>query len=103
VEFIELPTFEKHRESYLNDDEFAAMQFWLMAYPEAGDIIQGSGGVRKIRWRAKGKGKRGGIRVIYYFKSKTDEIFLLTLYYKSEVSDLTQDEIRILKGIVKEL
>ena len=103
VEFIETRDFERHRESYLNDDEFAALQFWLMAYPEAGDIIKGSGGVRKIRWKAKGKGKRGGMRVIYFFKSKSHEIFLLSLFHKSEVSDLTKNEIRLLKGIVKEL
>ncbi len=103
VEFIETRDFERHRESYLNDDEFAALQFWLMAYPEAGDIMKGSGGVRKIRWKAKGKGKRGGLRVIYFLKSKDDEIFLLSIFHKSEVSDLTKDEIRALKKLVKEL
>ncbi len=81
--FIESPTFSKVRKRYLNDDEFAQLQASLIEAPEAGAIIRGSGGVRKLRWHRKGTGKSGGLRVIYYYRDAVGQIWLLGLYAKS--------------------
>jgi hypothetical protein len=75
----------------------------LIDRPDAGDIIRGSGGVRKVRWTSRGTGKRGGLRVIYYWITKKDQILLLTLYKKGEVDDLAKDEIREMRKTVKSL
>jgi hypothetical protein len=64
--FIEAPTFERIRERYFDDDQYRLLQATLTAEPESGDLIRGSGGIRKVRWAAQGTGKRGGLRVIYY-------------------------------------
>ena len=90
--FIELPAFERHRERYLPDDSFRALQQVLSRRPDAGDLIQGTGGLRKIRWRVPGRGKSGGIRVIYYWATQQGDIFLFTLFGKGDVSDLSQAE-----------
>jgi hypothetical protein len=82
--FIETSTFTKLIETYLSDDEYLGLQKLLLKHPNAGKIVRGSGGVRKIRWAMAGKGKSGGIRVIYYWKQRDDEIWLLTVYGKSE-------------------
>ena len=101
--FIEAPPFERVRQSYLDDDEYRLLQATLMANPAAGDLIRGSGGIRKIRWAAAGTGKRGGLRVIYYWITKRDHVLLLTVYRKSEVSDLTPLEVRALRALVESL
>ncbi|MBY8964725.1 addiction module toxin RelE [Algiphilus sp.] len=89
--FVELPAFEQRRSDYLTDGQFSDLQRMLMDNPEAGDLIQGAGGVRKLRYAdsRRGKGKRGGLRVIYYWWSGGPEFWLFTLYNKDEVSDLT--------------
>ena len=79
------------------------MQSFLLEQPLSGDVIQGTGGLRKLRWSANGKGKRGGIRTIYLYITEKSHIHLLTLYAKNEVSDLTAQEKKILKSIVEEL
>jgi mRNA-degrading endonuclease RelE of RelBE toxin-antitoxin system len=66
--FIETKLFSRLLQNYLSDDEYAALQNFLVDNPEAGDLIRGSGGVRKLRWGLVGRGKRGGIRVIYYLR-----------------------------------
>ena len=81
--FIETRLFTRLVEEYLSDDEYAALQKFLISDPAAGDVIRGAGGVRKLRWRGSGRGKRGGIRVIYFLKSRRGEIWLLTLYAKN--------------------
>lgn len=86
---------------YFSDDEFAEFQNFLMAKPDCGDIIKGSGGLRKIRWKSGGKGKRGGARVIYYFHRQGEQVYFLTVYNKNEASDLSMEEIKILKGILE--
>ncbi len=101
--FIETPVFERLRDSYLDDDHYRLLQVTLMARPDAGDVIRGSGGVRKIRWAIGGRGKRGGIRVIYYWRSSEDHVYLLTVYQKSEVSNLTRAEIKALRNIVRQI
>jgi len=68
MEFIEAIAFTKYVYDYLSDDEYSGFQSFLLQYPEAGKVVPGSGGVRKIRWAMAGKGKSGGVRVIYYFK-----------------------------------
>ena len=73
-EFIETPHFTRILDQYLDDDEYSALQGYLSANPEAGVVVPGSGGVRKVRWRAEGRGKRGGLRVIYFAKLAREEI-----------------------------
>lgn len=101
--FIELPAFERWRASYLSDSKFQNLQQQMMANPEAGNIIPGAGGIRKIRFSdpRRGKGKRGGLRVIYYWWAEGSEFWLFTLYDKDEMSDLTSDERKALAGRVK--
>ena len=84
--FIETSLFTKILSEYLSDDEYRALQSYLLQKPDAGDIVRGSGGVRKVRWASSGKGKSGGIRAIYYWKKAEHEIWMLTLYSKSERS-----------------
>lgn len=82
--FIEASTFTKLLLKYLSDEEYQALQTYLMQKPDAGDLVRGSGGVRKVRWALDGGGKSGGVRVIYYWKTQDHEIWMLTIYSKSE-------------------
>jgi hypothetical protein len=82
--FIESSIFERLRPAYLDDDEYSELQQILMQNPEAGEVVSGSGGIRKMRWAPPGIGKRGGLRVIYYVRYRPDEIWMLTLYAKSK-------------------
>jgi len=99
-EFIESPLFSKYLPDYLADDEYAALQEFLCEHPEAGDLIRGSGGVRKLRWARPGSGKSGGVRVCYYVRTKAGRILMLTICAKS-----AQDSIPgyLLKAIKEEL
>jgi len=101
--FIESKVFEKLREKYLDDESYRKLQSFLVAEPLSGDVIQGTGGLRKLRWSVKGKGKRGGLRTIYLYLTEKSHIHFLTVYAKNEVSDLTPDEKKILQRMVKEL
>ncbi|MGA7341013.1 MAG: hypothetical protein WBE72_04485 [Terracidiphilus sp.] len=94
TQFIEAPAFSRHREEYLDDEGFRGLQESLARDPEVGDLIPGAGGIRKMRWKdqRRGKGKRGGLRVIYYCFISDEEIWLLTLYDKEEAADLTREE-----------
>lgn len=100
MEFIEAPTFATHLAEYLEDDEYRALQTFLAGDPEAGDVMPGTGGFRKLRWAdpVRGKGKRGGLRVIYYYLLSDAQIWLMTLYDKGEMSDLNAAEKRALKA-----
>lgn len=100
MEFIETSIFTKLIYTYLSDDEYVALQSHLLRYPEAGNIIPGSGGVRKLRWAIAGRGKRGGARVIYYYKRQDSEIWLLTIYSKSETENIPA---HILRQIAEEI
>jgi len=100
--FVETTFFEKTRPKYLNDDSYDKLQISLMETPKAGVVIQGTGGVRKLRWAAKGKGKRGGVRILYYWLDSKSKFYLLTLYAKNEVTDLKSDEKQVLKLLVEE-
>jgi hypothetical protein len=89
---VETPTFIRRAGKLLSSEEHAALIVWLAGFPTAGDEIVGTGGVRKMRFAAKGKGKSGGVRVIYYFHDRYMPIYALLLYGKSERADLTADE-----------
>ena len=82
--FVESSIFERVRPSYLDDDEYAELQQFLMQNPGVGELIPGSGGVRKARWARTGSGKRGGLRIIYYVRYKPNEFWMLTLYAKAK-------------------
>ena len=100
MEFIEAPIFTKYIHSYLKDDDYSSLQWHLALHPETGDLIPGSGGLRKVRWITEGRGKRGGIRIIYYFHPAENQIWLLTVYAKNEIENLPLD---ILRKIREEL
>ena len=101
--FIELPAFERHRAEYLDDRQFQALQLVLMANPEAGDVIPGTGGLRKLRFAdpRRSKGTRGGLRVIFYYWVDGPQFWLFTLYGKDEISDLTPNQKAVLKDRLK--
>lgn len=101
--FVELPAFSRYRHDYLDDDAFRKLQWAMMKHPEAGDVIEGTGGLRKLRYTdvRRGKGKRGGLRVIYYWWDGRRQFWLFTLYDKDEMADLSPDEKRQLKAMLK--
>lgn len=101
MEFIETSLFTKLLNTYLTDDEYAELQNYLIDHPEAGKIVSGSGGVRKLRWRVEGRGKRGGLRIIYYFKQQNSEIWLLTLYSKNVTEDIPAHMLRQIAEEIK--
>jgi hypothetical protein len=103
VEFIEAPAFSKHVSGYLNDDEYRNLQAELAGNPEAGDIMPGTGGFRKMRWAdiRRGKGRRGGLRIVYYHFRSDHQIWLMTIYDKDEASDLTVKEKKTLKVAIE--
>src|SRR3990172_8145316 len=101
--FVELPAFERHRTNYLDDDNFRSLQNLLMKNPMAGDPIPDTGLLRKLRFAdaRRGKGKRGGLRVIYYWGVTGLQFWLFTLYDKDEMSDLTAQQRKALKAMIK--
>lgn len=101
--FVETPLFERLRDDYFDDDEYSLLQAALIACPDAGALIPGSGGLRKVRWSVEGKGKRSGLRIIYYWMKSRTHIYFLTVYRKSEVSDLTRADIKVLRRIVEQI
>jgi mRNA-degrading endonuclease RelE of RelBE toxin-antitoxin system len=102
MSFIETPIFTKLVVELLSDESYAELQQMLIFRPEAGDVIPRSGGLRKLRWRTAGHGKRGGLRVIYYWDKPNDRFYMVFLYKKNQQADLTPTQIRILKGLVEE-
>lgn len=97
---FETSIFTKKIIALLNDEEYRTLQNILVERPDSGDIIQGSGGIRKIRWGASGRGKRGGARVIYYWATQNDQIFMLYAYPKNERENLTKDQLSVLRAVV---
>lgn len=95
--FIETSLFTSLVQQYLSDEEYANLQRMLLTTPDAGDVIPGSGGVRKLRWSVAGRGKRGGIRVIYYLKSRQGQIWMLTLYAKNVTDNIPSHILRKIK------
>lgn len=101
--FIELPAFEQHRNEYLDDDGFRALQDLLMADPDAGDVIESTGGLRKLRFgdARRHKGKRGGLRVIYYWWTAGLQFRLFMIYDKDATDDLSPQQRKTLKAMIK--
>jgi mRNA-degrading endonuclease RelE of RelBE toxin-antitoxin system len=97
VIFVETPTFTKRVLRLLDDESYSALQTHLVNHPDGGDVIRSSGGLRKIRWAAKGHGKRGGVRVIYYWWMSKDRISMLFIYPKNEMDDLTAEQLKLLR------
>lgn len=83
--FIESSIFERVCPSYLDDDEYAELQQFMINSPEAGQLVRGSGGVRKLRWKRPGTGKRGGVRIIYFVRYEPNEFWMLTIYAKARL------------------
>jgi hypothetical protein len=103
MEFIEAPAFTRHLPGYLTDDEYKEVQARLGRNPELGDLMPGTGGFRKLRWAdvRRGKGRSGGLRIIYYHFRSDRQIWLMTLYDKDEASDLTASEKKALKASIE--
>lgn len=101
--FIELPAFSRYRTDYLDDENFRGLQKTMMKNPEAGNVIEGTGGLRKLRYGdpRRGKGKRGGLRIIYYWWDGGSQFWLFTLYDKDEMDDLSAKEKKVLKDRLK--
>lgn len=102
--FVELPAFERNRSNYLTDEAYRGLQNEMLKDPEAGDVITGTGGLRKLRYgdATRGKGKRGGLRIIYYWWDPKKQFWLFTLYDKDELDDLSPKEKAILKTLLKQ-
>src|SRR5688500_18250906 len=99
---VESKLFTRQVVEELTDDEYRFLQAELLDAPDLGDLIPGGGGLRKLRWGMRGRGKRGGARVIYYWAVAQSKILLLFMYPKNERSDLTQEQIKALRRIVEE-
>ncbi|MFY1667939.1 hypothetical protein [Pseudomonas sp. Pseu.R1] len=97
--FIETRIFTQDLHALLNDEEYSAFQVFLARNPLAGDVIQGTGGLRKIRWSSQDKGKRSGVRVIYYHVTLASQIRLILIYRKGLKDDLDAHERKVLKEL----
>jgi hypothetical protein len=101
--FFETPLFSRLLRDYLTDESYRELQQALLENPEFGDVMPGTGGFRKLRWEdsRRGKGKRGGLRVIYYYLTVDRQIWFFTLYGKDEAADLTAEEKKVLKKAIQ--
>lgn len=102
MELIETRLFTSQVQSALTAEEYRLLQLQLIVRPESGDLIRGSGGLRKVRCRLAGRGKRGGARVVYYWNPVAEQIFLLLLYPKGAQSNLSPSQLRTLRRLVAE-
>ena len=96
--FVESSAFERVRSVYMDDDDYAELQRSMMLEPESGQLVPGSGGVRKLRWRRPGMGKRGGLRVIYFVRYKPNEFWMLSIYAKASLDNVPS---HILKALLE--
>lgn len=103
ITVVEMPEFIKKSGKLFSADELLEIVFTLSTSPHAGAIMRGTGGVRKLRWSAKGKGKSGGARLIYYFHDDTIPLIVLTAFGKNQKMNLSQSERNELKLMVKQL
>ena len=102
MEIIETSVFTRKIRELMSDEEYGQLQFALVQRPDIGDIIPHSGGIRKVRWAGSGRGKRGGIRVIYYWQVSEQQIFMLLAYAKNEQDNLTSSQLKVLRKLVEE-
>jgi hypothetical protein len=100
--FLETEVFSRQIRVLVDDDEYRQLQLRLLAHPDAGDLIPRSGGLRKIRIGLAGRGKRGGARIIYYWVTAKSQIYMLLAYAKNEQGDLTDDQLKTLRALVKQ-
>ena len=103
ITVAEVPEYIRRAEKLLSEHERYGLIEYLAGHPRAGDLIEGTGGVRKLRWRRGGRGKSGGVRVIYYFHSDSMPLYLLTVFGKNERANLSKAERNALSGLVKQL
>jgi hypothetical protein len=103
MEFIESPAFTRHLEEYLDDEAYKALQNELARNPHAGEVMPGAGGFRKMRWAdaRRGKGRRGGLRIIYYEFPRDHQIWLMTVFDKNEAVDLSPKEKKALSAAIQ--
>ena len=97
--FVESPVFTRQVNELLSDEEYAELQQFLATQPDAGDVVQGTGGLRKMRWALGGKGKRSGVRIIYFHASRHGQIRMLLIYRKGVKDDLSAAEKKVLRGL----
>ena len=102
MRFIETYVFTSSLRRHLDDEQYRALQLALALRPEQGALIPGGGGLRKLRWGAEGRGKRGGVRTIYYWAVDDDLCYMLFMYAKNEQGDLTATQLRALARVVRE-
>jgi hypothetical protein len=102
VRFVETSAFTRRITVVLSDNEYRLLQQALLRRPAQGDVMEGTGGVRKLRWREEGGGKRGGLRVIYYWHDERETFLMLFVYRKAEQKDLTSDQRRLLAKVVQQ-
>jgi hypothetical protein len=102
MRFVETPVFTASLRRLLPDEPYRALQLALALRPEQGAVIPGGGGLRKLRWGAEGRGKRGGLRVIYYWVAADEVCYMLYVYAKNEQGDLTPAQVRTLARLVRE-
>jgi hypothetical protein len=104
VEFIEAPAFTRLVSDYLSEDAYRQLQTHLANDPELGEVMPGSGGFRKLRWAdpRRGKGRRGGLRVIYFYFRSEQQVWLMTVYDKNEAADLTSKQKAALKAAIEQ-
>jgi mRNA-degrading endonuclease RelE of RelBE toxin-antitoxin system len=102
VVIIETSIFTRQVNALLSDEEYRKLQAALVGRPTLGPLIRGTGGLRKVRWALPGKGKRGGVRVIYYWAAAEEQLLMLLVYPKAERDDLTPAQLRILRKLVEE-
>jgi len=102
MEFIEAPAFTRYLSDYLDAERYAELQNPLVRNPELGDLMPGTGGFRKIRWAdpRRGKGRQGGLRIVYYYFASDQQIWPVTLYGKDEAADLTSKEKKALRDAI---
>jgi len=102
MRFVETPIFTRQVGKLLEDEEYRSLQLALLFRPEQGGMIPGTNGLRKVRWSQKGRGKRGGCRVIYYWDKKNETFYMLLANTKSKQEDLTPEQVKVLSKLVKE-
>ena len=102
MRFVETPIFTTRLRRLLDDEQYRALQLALVLRPDQGRLISSGGGLRKLRWGAEGRGKRGGVRIVYYWAAGEDVCFMLYVYAKNEQGDLTATQMRVLVRMVRE-